>query len=49
MFLANFIFVVSHLKAHPAVYLNTSKALTFCSQKDKFIKSLLAFGILMML
>ena len=42
MFLANFIF------AHPAVYLNTSKALTFCSQKDKFIKSLLAFVILMM-
>ena len=28
MFLANFIFVVSHLKIHPVVHLNTSKALT---------------------
>ena len=28
MFLANFIFVVSHLKVHPTVHLNTSKALT---------------------
>ena len=28
MFLANFIFVVSHLKIHSAVHLNTSKALT---------------------
>ena len=27
MFLANFSFVVSHLKIHPAVHLNTSKAL----------------------
>ena len=26
MFLANFIFVVSHLKMHLAVHLNTSKA-----------------------
>ena len=25
MFLSNFIFVVSHLKIHPAVHLNTSK------------------------
>ena len=25
--LANFIFIVSHLKIHPAVHLNTSKAL----------------------
>ena len=28
VFLANFIFVVSHFKIHPAVHLNTSKALT---------------------
>ena len=27
MFLANFIFVVSHLKIHPALNLNTAKAL----------------------
>ena len=27
MFLANFIFAVLHLKIHPAVHLNTSKAL----------------------
>ena len=26
--LADFVFVVSHLKLHPAVHLNTSKALT---------------------
>ena len=46
IFVANFIFVVPHLKIHPAVYLNTSKALSHCSQKEKFIKSLLAFIIL---
>ena len=46
MFLANFVFVVSHLKTHPAVHLNTSKTLTPCSQKEKFIKILLAFFIL---
>ena len=28
MFLAYFIFVVSHLKIHPAVHLNTLKAMT---------------------
>ena len=28
MLLANLIFVASHLKIHPAVHLNTSKALT---------------------
>ena len=39
MFLANFIFAVSHLKIRPAVHLNTSKPLTFRSQKEKFIKS----------
>ena len=44
MFLANFIFVVSHLKIRPAVYLNTSTALSHCSQKEKFIKSLLALA-----
>ena len=47
--LANFIFV-SHLKIHPAVHLNTSKAVKkkscHCSQKEKFIKSLLAIVFL---
>ena len=47
MFLTNFIFVVSHLKAHPAVHLNTSKAQRHCSQKERFMKRLLAFVILM--
>ena len=47
MFLANFSFVVSHLKIQRAVNLNTLKALTFCSQKEKFIKNLPAFFILM--
>ena len=28
MFLAHFIFVVSHLKIHPAVHFNTLKAMT---------------------
>ena len=35
MFLANFIFVVSHLKIHSAVHLNTSKALTSLKSKRK--------------
>ena len=35
MYLANFIFVVSHLKIHPAVHLNTSKALTSLWSKTK--------------
>ena len=35
MFLANFIFVVSHLKIHAAVYLNTSKALMSLQSKRK--------------
>ena len=41
MFLANFIFIISQLKTHPAVHLNTLKA--HCNQKEKFIESLLAF------
>ena len=45
MYLANLIFV-SHLKIHPAVHLNTSKARRHCSQKEKRIKSLLAFVVL---
>ena len=49
MLLANLIFVISHLKIHPAVHLNTSKSPTSCSQKEKFIKSLLAFVILYVL
>ena len=36
MFLTNFIFVASYLKMHPAVHLNTLKALTYRSQKEKF-------------
>ena len=47
MFLANFSFVVSHLKIQRAINLNTLKALTFCSQKEKFIKNIPAFFILM--
>ena len=46
MFLANLFFVVSHLKLHPAVHLNTLKTVEIprhCSQKEKLIKSLLAF------
>ena len=35
MFLTNFIFAVSHLKIHPAVNLNTSKALTSLQLKRK--------------
>ena len=46
MILANFDFVVSHLKIHPAFHLNTLKVLrVHCSQKEKSIKSLLAFVI----
>ena len=48
MFLANFIFVVSLLKTDPAVHLNTSKVLTSFYKKDKFIRSLLAFAILIL-
>ena len=47
MILTNFIFVILHLKIHPAVHLNTSKAQRHCGQKEKFIESLLAFIILM--
>ena len=39
IFFANFIFVVSNLKIHPAVHLNTSKALTYFSPKQKVMKS----------
>ena len=35
MFLANFIFVVSQLKIHPAVHLNTSTALISLQSKRK--------------
>ena len=35
MFLANFISVISHLKIHPAVHLNTAKALTSLQSKRK--------------
>ena len=47
MFSTNFFFVVSHSKIHSGVHLNTSKALTCSSQKEKFVKILLAFVILM--
>ena len=46
MFLANFISVASHLEIHPAVHLNTSKALIPLQSKRKFVKSLLAFVFL---
>ena len=35
MLLANFIFVVSHLKMYPSVHLNTLKALTSLQSKRK--------------
>ena len=35
MFLSRFIFVVSHLKRHPAVHLNPLEALTSLSSKRK--------------
>ena len=47
MFLANFIFVVSCLEIHPAVHLHTLKVCRHFSQKEKFIKDLLAFLIQM--
>ena len=47
MFFANLSFVVSHLKINPAVHLNIFETLIHCSQKEKFIKSLLALNILM--
>ena len=46
MFLANFIFIASHSKIHPAIHLYTSKLWQHCSQKEKFIKSLLVLVIL---
>ena len=36
MFLANFIFVVSYLKIHPAVDLNTSNALSFLLKRKVY-------------
>ena len=47
MFLADFIFVVSHWKIHPAVHLNTPKVRRHCIHKEKFIKGLPAFVNLM--
>ena len=38
MFLADFIFAVSHLKMHAAVRLNTSKALTLCTKRKLYWK-----------
>ena len=46
MFLANFIFIFSCQIIRPAVHLNTTKAQRHCSQKEKFVKYLLAFVIL---
>ena len=43
MFLANFIFVVSHLKIHPAVHLNTSKALTSLQSERKVYQKFTSF------
>ena len=39
MFLTNFIFVVSHLRIHPAVHLNVSLFLcsNLCQKKDKMV------------
>ena len=38
MLLASFIFVVSHLKIHPAVYLNTLKAYVIVVKKKSLLK-----------
>ena len=45
MFLANFIFVFSHLKIDPTARLNTLKALTSWKSKKKKFKSLLDFNL----
>ena len=42
MFFANFIFVL-HLKIHPAVHLNTSKALTSLWSKRKIYEKFISF------
>ena len=42
-FLTNFIFVVSHLKIHPPVCLNTSKALTSFKSKRKVYLKFISF------
>ena len=44
-FLANFVFVVSHLKIYPVVYLNNLKALKSLYDKIKSIKRLLVLMI----
>ena len=43
MFLADFIFAVSHLKMHPAVRLNTLKALTTLYTKRKLYWKFISF------
>ena len=43
MFFANFIFVVSHLKVHPAVHLKTSKVLTSFKSKRKVYQKFTSF------
>ena len=43
MFLANFSFVVSHLKIHSAVHLNTSKALMSLYLKGKVYQKFTSF------
>ena len=43
MILADFIFVASHLKIHPALYLNTSKALPSLYSKRKVYQKLISF------
>ena len=43
MFLASFIFVVSHLKIHPAVHLNTLKALTSLDLERKVCYKFISF------
>ena len=46
MFLASFIFDVSHLRIHPAVNLNTLRALTSSDHcKKKLIKSVVALSL----
>ena len=48
MFLVNFIFDVSYLKIYPALLQMLWKLWRHCSQEETFIKSLLAFVILVL-
>ena len=44
MFFANFVFVVSHLKIHPAVHLNNSNAKMSLQTKRKVYEKFTSFS-----